>query len=82
MLSGPGREPRARRLSEALKKLKGAVLMSVVLVATEGGAKASGLGHRLEPRWCLRVMLLQGPCQSGWPVLPPGAMVIFWPRLR
>ena len=47
-------------MSEALKKLKGAVLMSVVLVATDAGAKAPGLGHRLEPRWWLRVIAAAG----------------------
>lgn len=59
-MSGLGLVPRARCLSEALKKLKWAVLMSETLVATEGGAKAYGLGP--PPRGHVGV---QGPCCCG-----------------
>ena len=47
----------------------------------KGHADARGLGYHLGPCWCLRTMLLWGPCQSEWPMLLPEALVTPEPKL-
>lgn len=50
------------------------VLVSMAPVTTKFCEDARGLVHYIRLHWCLRVMPPQGPTQSGWPGLPPGAM--------
>lgn len=40
-----------------------------------------GLGCHLGPCQCTKVVLLLGLYKSEWPVMPPGALVFFQPRL-
>lgn len=42
---------------------------------------AWGLSDNLWPCWCLRAMLLPGPCLSEWPALTAGSMVLSGPGL-
>lgn len=58
----------------------GSVLISVALETIEDCADVRDQGCHLGPCWYLRVMLVWGPCQSRWPALLPGTMVISRPR--
>lgn len=56
--------------------------MSMTCVGTKGQTEEDrDLGCHLGPCQCTKVVLLLGLCKSEWPVLPPGALVFFQPRL-
>ena len=59
----------------------GSELMSLVPVTTKGHGDAWGLPHLLRLCWDLRALPPLGPCRSGWPTLPPGAMMMSGPEL-
>lgn len=59
----------------------GPVLMSLAPIAIKYHVDSRGLDDHPGPCWCPEAMLPLVPCQSGWPWLPPGAMVTSKHRL-
>lgn len=60
----------------------GSVSLSMACVGTKGQTEVdSGLGCHLGPCQCTKVVLLLGLYKFELPVLPPGALVFFQPRL-